>query len=624
MRSLLRCPSSLPRELNCGNRFFQKNIKAATISPSRRDSQEEAIEASQKQRLCCPGVQLQVSLELCGGESRHADGIVVLCFGYIRRGIISTEKATSAHHTIYNRMFLGTTPVFSFRGLKQLHKKDVFSYPFSEMHQFSSLRRSMNRCLWWLTSFSGQTFLALGYLQVVDISDNGRMLEEKGGVARWRCEDTVSFFPISKFIVHKSCGKPDHDHDRCFLMFFGTIFAICYPRLRESQKFPDVFQSHRKRKSGDPHFPLCFPTCHRWLFPPGWKPTFGDDAPSSIQNVQWLSNHKNTRKQKYLENVIPQMISWSKVHPGRRPLNSHSLFMDVFLLSDIPGLTRIGWCSCSNGGVLKHPIYEHASWCTNILSLILKSSWNHHHIKSFKPYPYQTVEVWNASSKAMASYSTLPQNWFNQEWLDINRSDSHIRVLIEPWRNGVSIPFTWLGRDWTVPMLNHAPVHHLHIIFFDIHLVTMISSVTSKFTGLAISDNGQHLYVQYLLPSVSVPPAVHIWFPPTSILEWLRQASTASGSGPQPWYRVGTGIYHTDDITKKTNFKIHWRCPKLGPGLKTTFENVCFWHLVHKNHTCFHLQTAQHALLHAGENGEGPRKRMIFSWGWSFGIASVT
>ena len=76
------------------------------------------------------------------------------------------------------------------------------------------------------------------------------------------------------------------------------------------------------------------------------------------------------------------------------------------------------------------------------------------------------MEVWNVSSKAIASYSTLPQNRFNQEWLDINRSDSHIRVLIEPWRNGVSIPFTWLGRDWTVPMLNHAPVHHLHIIFF--------------------------------------------------------------------------------------------------------------------------------------------------------------
>lgn len=132
-------------------------------------------------------------MELCGGKSRHADGIVVLCFGYIRRGIFSTEKATSAHNMItlqshaMQDCFLGTTPVFSL--LKQLHKKDVFSYPFSEMHQFSSLRRSMNRCLWWLTSFSGQTFLALGYLQVVDISDNGRMLEEKGGVARWRCED---------------------------------------------------------------------------------------------------------------------------------------------------------------------------------------------------------------------------------------------------------------------------------------------------------------------------------------------------------------------------------------------------------------------------------------------------
>lgn len=34
----------------------------------------------------------------------------------------------------------------------------------------------------------------------------------------------ISFFPISKFIVRKSCGKPDHDHDR----FFVTIFAICY------------------------------------------------------------------------------------------------------------------------------------------------------------------------------------------------------------------------------------------------------------------------------------------------------------------------------------------------------------------------------------------------------------
>ena len=235
----VKVPELSAKGVELWHRFFQKNIKAATISPSRRQPRRSNW-SIQKQRLCCPGVQLQVSLELCGGESRHADGIVVLCFGYIRRGIISTEKATSAHHTIYNRMFLGTTPVFSFRGLKQLHKKDVFSYPFSEMHQFSSLRRSMNRCLWWLTSFSGQTFLALGYLQVVDISDNGRMLEEKGGVARWRCEDTVSFFPISKFIVHKSCGKPDHDHDRCFLMFFGTIFAICYPRLRESQKFPDV------------------------------------------------------------------------------------------------------------------------------------------------------------------------------------------------------------------------------------------------------------------------------------------------------------------------------------------------------------------------------------------------
>jgi len=148
----------------------------------------------------------------------------VLCFGYIRRGIISTEKATSAHHTTIAcnaRLFLGTTPVFSL--LKQLHKANVFSYLFSEIHQFSSLRRSMNRCLWWLTSFSGQTFLALGYLQVVDISDNGRMLEEKGGVARRRREDTVSFFPISKFIVRKSCGR-----SLFFDRFFGAIFAICY------------------------------------------------------------------------------------------------------------------------------------------------------------------------------------------------------------------------------------------------------------------------------------------------------------------------------------------------------------------------------------------------------------
>lgn len=236
------------------HRFFNpKNIKAATISPSRRQPRRSNW-SIQKQRLCCGGVQLQVSLELCGGESRHADGIVVLCFGYIRRGIISTEKATSAHHTTIAcnaRLLLGTTPVFSL--LKQLHKKDVFSYLFSEIHQFSSLRRSMNRCLWWLTSFPGQTFLALGYLRVVDISDNGRMLEEKGGVTRWRCEDTVSFFPISKFIVRKSCGKPDHDHDRCFFDVFCNYF--CYllsVRLRESTKNLWRFQSHlRSSQSGN-------------------------------------------------------------------------------------------------------------------------------------------------------------------------------------------------------------------------------------------------------------------------------------------------------------------------------------------------------------------------------------
>lgn len=119
----------------------------------------------------------------------------------------------------------------------------------------------MNRCLWWLTSFSGQTFLALGYLQVLDISDNGRMLEEKGGVARWRCEDTVSFSPISKFIVRKSCGKPDHDHDRCFLMFFGTIFAICYPRRQQSRrKFLTWLPIPSETKvSNLPHFPASPP-----------------------------------------------------------------------------------------------------------------------------------------------------------------------------------------------------------------------------------------------------------------------------------------------------------------------------------------------------------------------------
>ena len=192
----------------------------------------------------------------------------------------------------------------------------------------------------------------------------------------------ISFFPISKFIIRKSCGKLDHDHDRCFLELFLLV------RLRESTRnFWRGFQSHLRSSQEKSSFP-CFPTCHRWLFPPGWNSQLLEMGfpPSSIPNAQWLSNHKNTRKQKYLENVIPQIISWSKVHT--RPLKSHSLFMDVLLFSDIPGLTRIGWCSCSNGGVLKHPIYEHASWCTNILSLILKSSWNHHHIKSFKPYPY--------------------------------------------------------------------------------------------------------------------------------------------------------------------------------------------------------------------------------------------
>ena len=36
----------------------------------------------------------------------------------------------------------------------------------------------------------------------------------------------ISFFPISKFIVRKSCGKPDHDHERCFLELF-LLSAIC-------------------------------------------------------------------------------------------------------------------------------------------------------------------------------------------------------------------------------------------------------------------------------------------------------------------------------------------------------------------------------------------------------------
>lgn len=94
------------------------------------------------------------------------------------------------------------------------------------------------------------------------------------------------------------------------------------------------------------------------------------------------------------------------------------------------------------------------------------------------------MEVWNASSKAIASYSTLPQNWFNQEWLDINRSDSHIRVLIEPWRNGVStihLAGKRLNRAYAESCASPSSAHH----FFDIHLnlVAMISSVTSLFTG---------------------------------------------------------------------------------------------------------------------------------------------
>lgn len=91
-------PELTARNLNCDTDFaIQKNIKAATISPSRRQPRRSNW-SIQKQRLCCEGVQLQVSLELCGGKSRHADGIVVLCFGSIRRGIFSTEKATSAHN----------------------------------------------------------------------------------------------------------------------------------------------------------------------------------------------------------------------------------------------------------------------------------------------------------------------------------------------------------------------------------------------------------------------------------------------------------------------------------------------------------------------------------------------
>ena len=217
------------------------------------------------------------------------------------------------------------------------------------------------------------------------------------------------------------------------------------------------------------------------------------------------------------------------------------------------------------------------------------------------------MEVWNASSKAIASYSTLPQNWFNQEWLDINRSDSHIRVLIEPWRNGVSIPFTWLGRDWTVPMLNHAPVHHLHIIFFtSIWLpwfqVWPVNSLAGDFCP-------RPTLIQYLLPSVSVPPAVHIWFPP--ILEWLRQASTASGSGPQPWYRVGTGIYHTDDATKKTNFKyIHCTLalPKARSRTKNNLRNVAFEQKPHM----FPSPNRSARLLHARETVKVPGNEWYF------------
>ena len=173
------------------------------------------------------------------------------------------------------------------------------------------------------------------------------------------------------------------------VVFWNYFCYLLSARLRESQKFltfpiPSSFKSGKILISliSPPVTAGCFHLAETANF---WRWDFHH---LRFQNAQWLSNHKNTRKQKYLENVIPQMISWRKVHPGPRPLNSHSLFMDVFLLSDIPGLTRIGWCSCSNGGVLKHPIYEHASWCTNIPSLILKSSWNHHRIKSFKPYPY--------------------------------------------------------------------------------------------------------------------------------------------------------------------------------------------------------------------------------------------
>ena len=114
---------------------------------------------------------------------------------------------------------------------------------------------------------------------------------------------------------------------------------------------------------------------------------------------------------------------------------------------------------------------------------------------------------------------------FNQGWLDINRSDSHIRVLIEPWRNGVStihLAGKRLKRAYAESCASPSCAHHfLTSIWLPWFQVWPVYSLAGDFCQ-------RPTLIQYLLPSVSVPPAVHIWSPP--ILECLRQASTASGS----------------------------------------------------------------------------------------------
>ena len=102
-------------------------------------------------------------------------------------------------------------------------------------------------------------------------------------------------------------------------------------------------------------------------------------------------------------------------------------------------------------------------------------------------------------------------------------------------------------------MLNHASVHHLHMTFLASIWLPWLQ-VWRVYSLAGDSCEGPTL-IQYPLPSVSVPPAglkltlsmgmwivvrcgirrnhlqvsfLHVWFPP--ILEWLGQASTASGT----------------------------------------------------------------------------------------------